>query len=194
MVTQYWTKFNVAAMIVSVLLFFIINRITQSNLLFQKAPLDYPFIGKILLKRLIIVYFHPSSRCDPVRSSSGVFDQAFASPVVWLTALLTAWTAVLPSVTARALSVILKVHDKRKVRQGGGERGGGPQTTEEQPSLTWNVISAIAKNVWTQQGGFSPSVAPFRLAPVALARGSVSLTRLRVWRRFTASPARRRWS
>lgn len=46
MVTQYWTKFNVAAIIVSVLLFFIINRITQSNLLFQKAPLDYPFIGK----------------------------------------------------------------------------------------------------------------------------------------------------
>lgn len=45
-----------------------------------------------------------------------MFDQAFASPVVWLTALLTAWTAVLPSVTVRALRVILKVHDKHKVR------------------------------------------------------------------------------
>lgn len=54
--------------------------------------------------------------CDPACLSSGVFDQAFASPVVWLTALLTAWTAVLPSVTVRALSVILKVHDKHKVR------------------------------------------------------------------------------
>lgn len=54
--------------------------------------------------------------CDPLCFSSGVFNQAFASPVVWLTALLTAWMAVLPSVTARALGVILKVHDKHKVR------------------------------------------------------------------------------
>lgn len=46
-----------------------------------------------------------------------MFENAFASPVVWLTALLSAWMAVLPSVTVRALSVVLKVHDKRKVRQ-----------------------------------------------------------------------------
>lgn len=54
--------------------------------------------------------------CDPRCLSSGVFDKAFASPVVWLTAVLTAWTAVLPSVTVRALRVVLKVHDKHKVR------------------------------------------------------------------------------
>lgn len=59
---------------------------------------------------------HRRRRCDPLCFSSGVFNQAFASPVVWLTALLTAWMAVLPSVTARALGVILKVHDKHKVR------------------------------------------------------------------------------
>lgn len=53
----------------------------------------------------------------PVWFSSGVFENAFASPVVWLTALLSTWMAVLPSVTARALSVILRVHDKHKVRQ-----------------------------------------------------------------------------
>lgn len=40
---------------------------------------------------------------------------AFIDPVVWLTALLTAWTAVLPSVTALALKVILTLHDKHKV-------------------------------------------------------------------------------
>uniref|UniRef100_H3CHB3 Phospholipid-transporting ATPase n=1 Tax=Tetraodon nigroviridis TaxID=99883 RepID=H3CHB3_TETNG len=90
LVTQYWTKFNVVFVIISVILFFLVTRITQSPFLFQRSPIDYPFIG--------------------------VFDQAFASPVVWLTALLTAWTAVLPSVTVRALRVILKVHDKHKVR------------------------------------------------------------------------------
>uniref|UniRef100_A0A3B4GHE9 Phospholipid-transporting ATPase n=1 Tax=Pundamilia nyererei TaxID=303518 RepID=A0A3B4GHE9_9CICH len=46
---------------------------------------------------------------------SGASDYAFTDPVVWLTALLVAWTAVLPSVTAHALSVILNAHDKHKV-------------------------------------------------------------------------------
>eukprot|EP00066_Takifugu_rubripes_P008131 XP_003974103.1 PREDICTED: phospholipid-transporting ATPase IC-like [Takifugu rubripes] len=89
LLTQYWTKFNVASVIVSVILFFLVNRITQSHFLFRKSPLDYPFVG--------------------------VFENAFASPVVWLTALLSTWMAVLPSVTARALSVILRVHDKHKI-------------------------------------------------------------------------------
>lgn len=48
--------------------------------------------------------------------SSGVFDNAFANPVMWLTALLTALTAVLPSMTARTLNVTLKVYDKHKVK------------------------------------------------------------------------------
>lgn len=48
--------------------------------------------------------------------SSGVFDKTFVDPIVWLTALLAAWTAVLPSLTARTLNVILKAHDKHKVR------------------------------------------------------------------------------
>lgn len=37
--------------------------------------------------------------------------------MVWLTALLTACVAVLPSMAARALNVVLKVHDKHKVRR-----------------------------------------------------------------------------
>lgn len=48
--------------------------------------------------------------------SSGASDEAFTDPVVWLTALLTAWTAVLPSMTFLALDVIRTVHDRHKVR------------------------------------------------------------------------------
>ncbi|KAI3368297.1 hypothetical protein L3Q82_008009 [Scortum barcoo] len=89
LVTRYWTKFNIAAVCVSLLLFFICTRITHGSRLFQRAPGDYLFIG--------------------------VSDKAFIDPVVWLTALLTTWMAVLPSVTALALNVILTVHDKHKV-------------------------------------------------------------------------------
>ncbi|KAM3619285.1 uncharacterized protein V6R79_005496 [Siganus canaliculatus] len=89
LVTKYWTKFNVAAVCVSVVFFFICTGITHSNQLFEKSPTDYFFIG--------------------------VSNTAFKDPVVWLTALLTAWTVVLPSMTARALSTILSVHDKHKV-------------------------------------------------------------------------------
>lgn len=60
MVTQYWTKFNVVFVIVSVILFFLITRITQSPFLFQRSPIDYPFFGMILLKWLIVGYFQPS--------------------------------------------------------------------------------------------------------------------------------------
>uniref|UniRef100_A0A3B4XZR1 ATPase phospholipid transporting 8B3 n=1 Tax=Seriola lalandi dorsalis TaxID=1841481 RepID=A0A3B4XZR1_SERLL len=87
LLTRYWTKFNIAAVCVSLLLFFIFTRITHNNRLFQRSPSDYNFI---------------------------VSDKAFIDPVVWLTALLTAWTAVLPSVTTHALNVILTVHDKHK--------------------------------------------------------------------------------
>ncbi|XP_005478764.1 phospholipid-transporting ATPase IK isoform X2 [Oreochromis niloticus] len=89
LLTRHWTKFNIAAVIVSVALFFICTRITHNRFLFEKSPKDYIFLG--------------------------ASDYAFTDPVVWLTALLVAWTAVLPSVTAHALSVILNVHDKHKV-------------------------------------------------------------------------------
>ncbi|XP_042272962.1 phospholipid-transporting ATPase IC [Thunnus maccoyii] len=89
LLTRNWTKFNIAAVCVSVVLFFICTRITHNPRLFQRSPSDYLFLG--------------------------VSDQAFINPVVWLTALLTAWTAVLPSVTAQAINVILTSHDKHKV-------------------------------------------------------------------------------
>ncbi|XP_072294181.1 phospholipid-transporting ATPase IC [Eucyclogobius newberryi] len=87
--TKYWTKFNIASVCVSVVLYFIFTRITHSKLLFTRAPNDYYFIGAA--------------------------DKAFIDPVVWLTALLTAWTAVLPSVTIHAFNVIRKGSDKHKV-------------------------------------------------------------------------------
>ncbi|XP_029906406.1 phospholipid-transporting ATPase IC isoform X2 [Myripristis murdjan] len=89
LLTRYWTKFNIATVCVSLVLFFICTRITHSPRLFQKSPVDYYFIG--------------------------ASDKAFIDPVVWLTALLTAWTAVLPSVTVCALSVILTKQHKHKI-------------------------------------------------------------------------------
>lgn len=47
--------------------------------------------------------------------SSGVFENAFAHPLVWLTALLATCLAILPAMAARALTVVLNVHDKHKV-------------------------------------------------------------------------------
>ncbi|KAK5601583.1 hypothetical protein CRENBAI_023767 [Crenichthys baileyi] len=89
MLTRYWTKFSIAAVCISVVLFFVCTRITHSTRLFQSSPVDYYFLG--------------------------VSEKAFIDPVVWLTALLSAWTAVLPSVTAHALNVILSVHNKHKI-------------------------------------------------------------------------------
>ncbi|XP_047229759.1 phospholipid-transporting ATPase IC [Girardinichthys multiradiatus] len=89
MLTRYWTKFSIAAVCISVVLFFLCTRITHSTRLFQSSPVDYYFLG--------------------------VSEKAFIDPVVWLTALLSAWTAVLPSVTAHALNVILSVHNKHKI-------------------------------------------------------------------------------
>ncbi|XP_037626909.1 phospholipid-transporting ATPase IC isoform X1 [Sebastes umbrosus] len=89
LVTRYWTKFNVATVCVSVVLFFLCTKITHSTILFKRSPSDYYFFGAA--------------------------DKAFIDPLVWLAALLTTWTAVLPSVTALALNVILTMHDKHKV-------------------------------------------------------------------------------
>ncbi|GLD72278.1 phospholipid-transporting ATPase IC-like protein [Lates japonicus] len=89
LLTKYWTKFNIASLCVSVVMFFICTRITHNKRLFERGPYEYSFVG--------------------------VSDKAFIDPVVWLTALLTSWTAVLPSMTALALNVILTSHDKHKV-------------------------------------------------------------------------------
>lgn len=45
LLTRNWTKINIAAVCVSVVLFFIGTGITHSTVLFKKAPADYIFIG-----------------------------------------------------------------------------------------------------------------------------------------------------
>ncbi|XP_020795715.2 phospholipid-transporting ATPase IC [Boleophthalmus pectinirostris] len=87
--TKHWTKFNIASVCLSLVLYFLCTKITHSERLFMRAQKDYYFIGAA--------------------------DKAFIDPVVWLTALLTAWTAVLPSVTIHAFNVIRKGNDKHKV-------------------------------------------------------------------------------
>ncbi|XP_049910640.1 phospholipid-transporting ATPase IC [Epinephelus moara] len=96
LLTRYWTKFNIATVCVSVVFFFICTRITHSARIFERSPSDYYFIG--------------------------ASDKAFIDPLVWLAALLTTWTAVLPSITARALNVILTMHDKHKVHNVPGQQ------------------------------------------------------------------------
>ncbi|XP_034738345.1 phospholipid-transporting ATPase IC [Etheostoma cragini] len=89
LLTRYWTRFNVGFVCVSVVFFFMCTRITQSSRLFERSPSDYFFIG--------------------------ASEKAFIDPLVWLTALLATWTAVLPSVTTLAINVILNMNDKHKV-------------------------------------------------------------------------------
>ncbi|XP_053713455.1 phospholipid-transporting ATPase IC [Synchiropus splendidus] len=89
LLTRHWTKYNFASVIASVVLFFILTRITHSAFLFRAAPTDYNFLG--------------------------ASEKAFAEPVVWLTALLTSWTSVLPSVAFHGLDIILNKNGKCKV-------------------------------------------------------------------------------
>lgn len=52
----------------------------------------------------------------------GTFQGAFASPLVWLTVLLTTCTAVLPSLAVRALLLVLNPPDTHRVSGGAGQR------------------------------------------------------------------------
>lgn len=49
LVTRHWTKFNIAAVCVSVVVFFTSTKFTQSPFLYLRSPSDYPFFGKLLL-------------------------------------------------------------------------------------------------------------------------------------------------
>ncbi|XP_068447617.1 phospholipid-transporting ATPase IC [Clinocottus analis] len=121
LLTRYWTKFNAATVFVSVVLFFICTRITQSTFLFQKSPSDYVFIG--------------------------VSNKAFIDPLVWLTALLATWLAVLPSVTALAVNVILTKHNKHKIHSV------SRQPVELRSSLTRGASLRRSSYALSQGGG-----------------------------------------
>lgn len=49
LLTKHWTKYNIAALCVSVVLMFICTRVTHNARLFQRSPVDYNFIGTLLL-------------------------------------------------------------------------------------------------------------------------------------------------
>uniref|UniRef100_A0A8B9KZ83 Phospholipid-transporting ATPase n=1 Tax=Astyanax mexicanus TaxID=7994 RepID=A0A8B9KZ83_ASTMX len=76
-------------MLFSLVVFFLSSVILHSPRLFTSFPNDYIFFGASL--------------------------NAFANPVVWLTAILTTCTAVLPSFTVQALSVVLAKNNKHKI-------------------------------------------------------------------------------
>lgn len=74
--------------------------------------------------------------------SSGVFENAFSDPMVWLTALLACCVAVLPSMAARALNVVLKVHDKHKVRRACKIKALG-KSVSSSPSIPHRRVSSV---------------------------------------------------
>lgn len=62
--TKYWTKLNVAAVCVSVVMFFICSRITHSSFLFQRSPSDYYFLGNVLDQSNPVLFrFHTCVLC-----------------------------------------------------------------------------------------------------------------------------------
>ncbi|XP_017572271.1 phospholipid-transporting ATPase IC [Pygocentrus nattereri] len=87
--TKFWTKYNFATVLLSQVLFFLSTLILHSPRLFTAFPHDYVFFGASL--------------------------NAFANPVVWLVVFLTTCTAVLPSITVRALNVVLTNANKHKI-------------------------------------------------------------------------------
>ncbi|KAJ8374416.1 hypothetical protein SKAU_G00049960 [Synaphobranchus kaupii] len=87
--TGFWTKYNVAAIVLSLVVFFLSTLVLHSPRLHAGAPTDYYF--------------------------PGVSMNAFRNPVLWLTALLTACTAILPSLTIRALALVLDPSDTHRV-------------------------------------------------------------------------------
>uniref|UniRef100_A0A3Q1JPH0 Phospholipid-transporting ATPase n=1 Tax=Anabas testudineus TaxID=64144 RepID=A0A3Q1JPH0_ANATE len=69
MVTKYWTKHNIAAVCISVVLMFICMRITHNARLFERSPADYIFIGTLryahLSAGLLFIYFCLSNDVAP---------------------------------------------------------------------------------------------------------------------------------
>lgn len=76
LLTRYWTKFNIAGVCVSLVLFFICTRITHGPRLFQKSPVDYYFVGTPLHypDRLLLLF---SLLSFDVAASYGPFHSTY---------------------------------------------------------------------------------------------------------------------
>ncbi|XP_009294623.2 phospholipid-transporting ATPase IC isoform X2 [Danio rerio] len=93
--TKYWTKWNVAAVIFSLAAFFLSTLALHSTRLFTASPKDYFFLG--------------------------ASQNAYSTPEVWLTIFVTTCVAVLPSITTRALGVVLANPNKHKIHSSANE-------------------------------------------------------------------------
>ncbi|KAG1939757.1 phospholipid-transporting ATPase IC isoform X1 [Pimephales promelas] len=93
--TKFWTKWNIAAVIFSLVVFFLSTLALHSARLFTASPKDYFFLG--------------------------ASPNAFSTPEVWLTIFVTTCIAVLPSITIRALGVVLTNPNKQKVHSSKNE-------------------------------------------------------------------------
>lgn len=87
--TKFWTKYSVAAVVFSLVAFFLSTLALHSTRLFTASPKDYFFLG--------------------------ASPNAYSTPEVWLTICLTTCIAVLPSITIRALGVVLTNPNKHKI-------------------------------------------------------------------------------
>ncbi|CAL8349182.1 unnamed protein product [Gadus morhua 'NCC'] len=96
LLTRHWTVFNAVFLCIAFGFFFIVTRITQQPRLFQLAPADYFFVG--------------------------VSENAFANPLVWLTALLAGVTAALPALFVFVFNVLLSRPDTHRVHSLAGPR------------------------------------------------------------------------
>ncbi|KAG2464662.1 AT8B3 ATPase, partial [Polypterus senegalus] len=85
----YWTRFNVLAVVLCLILYFIMTFIVQSAHLYRVAPQDFSFPGAAY--------------------------NAFSHPYVWLTILLTVVVSILPALTVRALKKALRSPDLHRV-------------------------------------------------------------------------------
>uniref|UniRef100_A0A8C4T475 Phospholipid-transporting ATPase n=1 Tax=Erpetoichthys calabaricus TaxID=27687 RepID=A0A8C4T475_ERPCA len=86
----YWTRFNVLAIALCLILYFIMTFILQSAHLYRVAPQDFSFPGAAY--------------------------NAFSHPYVWLTILLTVVVSILPALIVRALNKALRSPDLHRVR------------------------------------------------------------------------------
>ncbi|XP_076880679.1 phospholipid-transporting ATPase IC [Brachyhypopomus gauderio] len=87
--TKFWTKYSFGAVALCLAVYFLSTVILHSPRLFTAFPKDYIFFGASM--------------------------NAFANPVVWLTVVLTTCVAVLPSITVRALNVVLFNSNRHKI-------------------------------------------------------------------------------
>ncbi|XP_035267984.1 phospholipid-transporting ATPase IC isoform X2 [Anguilla anguilla] len=125
--TGFWTKFNVGAIFLSLALFFVSTRVLHNPRLHAAAPTDYYF--------------------------SGVSENVFSGPLLWLTAVLTACVAVLPSMTARALAFVLRPSDTHRVHSSGTTSSpGGPQ--EMKPHFRRGDLQRRSSYAMSQGKGF----------------------------------------